>query len=140
MIKKAPVSTIMTQNVITLNKDDDLEIAEGLFKLYKIRHIPVVFGNAVIGMLSHTDVHRINLVNFLEEEEGGTEDYIVYNRFKIEQVMTKKVVSIRSSTTIKEAAEILAHNEFHALPVIDNNRLIGILTTTDLLNYLVKQF
>jgi CBS domain-containing protein len=60
--------------------------------------------------------------------------------FTIEQVMVKKIVSISPSNSIKEVAEILAKSEFHALPVVDKNVLVGIVTTTDLINYLLKQF
>lgn len=54
--------------------------------------------------------------------------------------MTKNVESISEDTTIKEAAEILANREFHALPVTKNNELVGMLTTTDLIKYLLEQY
>ena len=139
MIKKAPITTIMTQNIITLNKGDSLEKAERLFKKHHIRHIPVVSGKAVIGMLSYTDLLRISFADAIYEDEQ-TIDTVVYNMFTIEQVMAKRLVSVSSSNTIKEVAEILARSEFHALPVIDKNNLVGIVTTTDLINYLLKQF
>ena len=60
--------------------------------------------------------------------------------FTIEQVMAKNLVSVASSTIIKEVAEILSKKEFHAIPVIDNGELTGIVTTTDLINYLIEQF
>ena len=67
-------------------------------------------------------------------------DVMVYSMFSIEQVMNKNIVSVSSSNSIKEVAEILASKEFHALPVVDNNSLVGIVTTTDLIKYLLKQF
>lgn len=54
--------------------------------------------------------------------------------------MTKNLVTVTSTTTIKEVAEILSKREFHALPVVDNNNLVGIITTTDLINFLLEQF
>lgn len=139
MIRKAPITTIMTQNVVTLKKSDSLEKAEKLFKKNHIRHIPVVSGKAIIGMLSYTDLLRISFADSAFEEEDYVES-VVYNMFTIEQVMVKKIVSVKSSNTIKEVAEILAKSEFHALPVVDNNILVGIVTTTDLINYLLKKF
>jgi CBS domain-containing protein len=47
---------------------------------------------------------------------------------------------VSPDATIKEVAEILSRKEFHALPVVDNNKLVGIVTTTDLINYLLEQF
>ncbi|MCA0132434.1 CBS domain-containing protein [Winogradskyella alexanderae] len=133
-----PISEIMTRNIIALNRDDDLETAEMLFKRNKIRHIPVVQEEVIIGMLSYTDLLRISFADAVYETEDEV-DTLVYNMFTIEQVMVKNVVTVPSTATIKEVAKILAENEFHALPVVDDGRLVGIVTTTDLINYLLKQ-
>ncbi|WP_179336944.1 CBS domain-containing protein [Winogradskyella ludwigii] len=134
----ALISTIMSTNIIALNRDDDLETAELLFKRYKIRHIPVVKEEVVIGMLSYTDLLRISFADAVDETETDIET-LVYNMFTIDQVMAKNVVTVPSDSTIKEVAQILATKEFHALPVVDNGLLVGIVTTTDLINYLLKQ-
>ncbi|WP_460219643.1 CBS domain-containing protein [Psychroserpens sp. MEBiC05023] len=139
MKKRTPISAIMTTEVITLNLTDNLEIAESLFKKNKIRHIPVVSGDEIIGMLSYTDLLRISFADAIDDGEQDV-DTVVYNMFTIEQVMAKNLVSISSNTTIKEVAELLAKKEFHALPVVDNNALVGIVTTTDLINFLIEQF
>lgn len=138
MKQRVPVPVIMAKNVVTLTKTDDLEQAEYLFKHHKIRHIPVVNGKTVIGMLSYTDLLRISFADAITED--GNVDSDVYNLFTLEQIMVRNVVHINSETTIKEAAEILARNEFHALPVCDNDELVGIITTTDLINYLISQY
>ncbi|WP_417213194.1 CBS domain-containing protein [Bizionia sp.] len=139
MKKRTPVSEIMTKTVITLNHTDELETAERLFKTKKIRHIPVVSGDAIKGMLSYTDLLRISFADAVDEDDDSV-DTVVYNMFTIEQVMAKNLVSVPSTTTIKEVAEILAVKEFHALPVVDHDKLVGIVTTTDLINYLIEQF
>lgn len=139
MKKRTPVSKIMTSDVITLNPSNGLETAEKLFKKYNIRHIPVVSGDAIIGMLSYTDLLRISFADAIDENETDV-DTVVYEMFTIEQVMAKNLVSVNSNTTIKEVAEILSKKEFHALPVVDDNKLVGIVTTTDLINYLIEQF
>ena len=54
--------------------------------------------------------------------------------------MAKNLVTISSTSTIKEVAQILAKQEFHALPIVDNSKLVGIVTTTDLINYLLEQY
>lgn len=139
MKKRTPVSAIMTSDVITLNHNDDLETAEALFKKNKIRHIPVVRGKKIIGMLSYTDLLRISFADAVDEDEQQV-DTVVYNMFTIEQVMAKNLISVNADTTIKEVAEVLAKKEFHALPVLDNDKIVGIVTTTDLINYLIAQF
>ncbi|WP_440067949.1 CBS domain-containing protein [Tenacibaculum discolor] len=139
MKKRTPVSVIMTKDVITLSSTDDLMTAEKIFKKEHIRHIPVVSGNEIKGMLSYTDLLRISFVDAVDENETDV-DTVVYNMFTIDQVMAKNLVTVNSDTTIKEVAEILAKKEFHALPVVDNNELVGIVTTTDLIYYLLEQF
>lgn len=137
MIRKAPISMIMTSPVITLKKHDTLEKAEQLFKKYHIRHIPVVTSDVVVGMLSYTDLLRLSFADVTDNEDS---DVLVYNMFTIKQVMKRDIISISSSSSIKEVAEILAIKEFHALPIVDNNKLVGIVTTTDLIKYLLQQF
>jgi CBS domain-containing membrane protein len=134
-----PVSKIMTSNVIKLSLTDDLTKAERLFKKHHIRHIPVVNGNKIIGMLSYTDLLRISFADVVDDDTE-IRDTTVYNMFSVEQVMAKKLVIISPETTIKEAAEILSHNEFHALPVCVGDLLVGIVTTTDLIKYLIDQY
>ena len=139
MKHKVPISSIMTKNVVKLNVSDTLTKAESLFKKHHIRHIPVAKDKLIIGMLSYTDLLRISFADELDDDEN-TIDITIYNMFSVEQVMTKNLTTIFPETTIKEAAEILSKNEFHALPVIENGLLVGIVTTTDLIKYLIDQY
>lgn len=133
------VSKIMTTNVISLTLKNSLLDAEQLFKSYKIRHIPVVRDKDIIGILSLTDLQRISFVDLYGEEELQTEETLS-EMLSVEQVMVKNPIQVKSTKTIKEVAKILSKNEFHALPVVEDHELIGIVTTTDLLNYLIEQY
>ncbi len=138
MKRRTPISEIMSTTIIALERTDDLNRAETLFKRHNIRHIPVVSEESIIGMLSYSDLLRISFADVTEDEHDV--GAIVYNMFSIEQVMTKNLICVSSKTTIKEVAEILSENEFHALPIVDDSILVGIVTTTDLIKYLLKQF
>jgi|SRR5690606_19512789 len=139
MIRKVPISAIMTQSVICLKKEDSLEEAEYLFKRHHIRHIPIVNDKSIIGMLSKTDLQRLGLWN--DKEDGNYSiKRLVKSHTTIEEVMTRKLTCVSSSTSVKKVTKIFAKEEFHALPIVDNNMLIGIVTTTDLINFLLKQF
>lgn len=139
MKKGTPVSAIMTKHVITLKTTDNLETAESLFKKHHIRHIPVCSGGKLIGMLSYTDLLRISFADAVYEDED-TVDSMVYNMFSIEQVMAKNLVSVSSNTMVKDVAELLSKREFHAIPVVDDGKLAGMVTTTDLINFLLQQY
>lgn len=139
MKKREPVSKIMTPQPHTINVNDNLEKAELNFKKYHIRHLPVMSGEKLVGILSLTDLARISFVDFAGEGENNV-DTAIYNMLTIEQVMVGNVVSVQASTTIKDVAETLSEKEFHALPVLDGEKLVGIITTTDLIRYLLDQY
>ncbi|MDV7140737.1 CBS domain-containing protein [Maribacter sp. TH_r10] len=139
MKKGTPISAIMTKNVITLSTSDNLEKAEHLFRKHHIRHIPVVSGSKIIGMLSYTDLLRISFADAVYEDEDSV-DSMVYNMFSIEQVMAKSLFSVSSDTYVKDVAEMLSKKEFHAIPVVDDGELKGIVTTTDMINFLLQQY
>ena len=139
MKRLEPVSKIMTKKLITLDLKDDLYKAEKLFKENHIRHIPIVKDEHIIGMLSYTDLERISFLDSYDSKETKI-DNAIYNMLSIGQIMVKNPVKINSSVTIKSVVEILAKNEFHALPVVENGILVGIVTTTDILNYLLEQY
>ncbi|MFM1878088.1 MAG: hypothetical protein RLZZ241_954 [Bacteroidota bacterium] len=137
--ERIPVSTIMSTQLVVLNTTDSLEKAEQLFSKHHIRHIPVIQGRKILGMLSLTDLLRISFADGAYEEDEDVES-LVYDMFTISQVMAKKIRTVTPDTTIREVAEILSKEEFHALPVVELGELVGIVTTTDLIRYLLKQY
>ena len=138
MIRKVPISKLMTKHVITLEKADALEKAERLFKLHKIRHIPVVDNHAIVGILSYSDLLRLSFADITDDMDRSA-DVMVYNMLSVGQVMKQNIVTVSPFDSIKKVAKILATKEFHALPVVDKRVLVGIVTTTDLIKYLLKQ-
>jgi len=135
----ARVSTIMSTELIVLNVKDDLYKAEKLFKKYKIRHLPVVADKKIVGILSYTDLLRISYADVIDEDDETVES-IVYDMFSIPQVMVNNPVVVSPDTTIKEVTKILSEREFHALPVVEGDILVGIVTTTDLMRYFYHEF
>lgn len=138
MDTKDKVAKIMTTEVVQLSLEDDLYKAERLFNKHKIRHIPVTDGKKIVGILSMTDLMRISYADVLDEDDDTVES-VVYNMFKLPQVMTRVPETVSPDATIKEAAKILATREFHALPVVDHEELVGIVTTTDVIRYFIEE-
>ena len=138
MKQRVPVSQIMSKDLAVLNPTQSLYEAEKLFKERKIRHIPVVEGKKIVGVLSYSDLLKISYADVTEGEEEV--EAVVYDMFTIPQVMAKVPVTVPSDTIIKEVVEILAKQTFHSIPVVDNDELVGIVTTTDILNYLLEQY
>lgn len=142
MKQRIPVSQIMMKDLITLNVSNTLYDAEKLFKNHKIRHIPVVEDKKLLGVLSYSDLLKISYADVEEAEDVETDGVsaVVYDIFSISQVMTKSPMIVEPNTTIKEVVEILSEQSFHSIPVVENGELKGIVTTTDILKYLLKQY
>lgn len=138
MKKREPVSHIMTEGVLTVAHNDKLARALEIIRQNNIRHLPVMNGNAVIGMISRTDLNRLTFGALFENQDGADES--VLEMLSITQVMTSKPRTVRSDESIKDVAEIFATEEFHALPVVDDHELKGIVTTTDVIQYLLDQY
>lgn len=139
MNKKKPVADIMTADVHTADVDKDtLFDVKDLMLTKGLRHVPVVHGKKLVGIISKTDIDRLIFSRMFEDEEDA--DEAVLEMLKIEQVMTHKPKAVNKDTTVREVAEILAKEEFHALPVLDGDRLVGIVTTTDVIKYMLTQY
>jgi len=138
MKKREPISHIMTKSVVTVNQNDDLKEVVTKLKSNSIRHIPVVNGKEVIGIISRTDINRLTFGALFEGQDGA--DEAILDMLTISQIMTSKPKTVCSETVIKDLAEIFVKEEFHALPVVDNGVLKGIVTTTDVIRYLLEQY
>lgn len=128
----------MTKNVATVQVSDDLHDVIDLVKKNHIRHVPVLEGHDVVGIISSTDINRLTFSSLFENQEGA--DEAILEMLSISQVMTQKPRTVEATLSIKEVAEILASEEYHALPVIENGQLAGIVTTTDVIKYLLEQY
>lgn len=142
MKQDVPVAEIMTKELITLTLTDSLYDAEKLFKKHSIRHIPIVKESKLIGVLSYSDLLKISYADVLDDDDELMDvSSVVYDMYSISQVMAKVVVSALPSTTIKEVTTILSKQSFHSIPIVDEQEnLKGIVTTTDLLKYFLKQY
>lgn len=138
MKKREPVKHIMTSNVLSVKEEDQLKDVVALFRKNSFRHIPVTKGNKISGMISSTDINRLTFGALFANQEGA--DDAVLEMLSIPQVMTSHPEVVSSEASIKEVAEIFASKGFHALPVVDGNELKGIVTTTDVIKYMLEQY
>lgn len=137
MKKREHVSKIMTSNPITVNTTNKVSEVARIFAERSIHHIPVVSGEELIGMISKTDIDKVSFVTNLQDEKANT---AVYDNLKIEQVMTSQLDTVQADDEIREAATLLASGRYHAIPVLEGKKLEGIVTSTDVINYLLEQY
>jgi acetoin utilization protein AcuB len=131
----APISTIMTTKLIAVNPDDSLAEVRDIFEKHNIHHLPVVRYKKIIGMVSKTD-----FVHFLHGFKGNEMDRFIdetrLRSWKVEEIMTKGLAKVDSKEPIRTALEVFKVNRFHALPVVDDDELVGIITTFDIIKIL----
>lgn len=138
MKKREPIRIIMTSEVFSVQENQKLSEVVELFRKHKIRHLPVLNGKKVSGIISRTDINRLTFGALFENQEGA--DEAVLEILSIPQVMTAKPRVVQQEDSIKSVAEIFASEEFHALPVVENEELKGIVTTTDVIRYMLAQY
>ena len=129
------VKELMQTNVATLRDDETLDAAETLMQVGWIRHLPVVTAtNQLVGILTHRDLLKAlpsaALGATAAKQKRGIDDVLV------SAVMTKEVKAIGPEAELVEAVEIILANKFGGLPVVAEKQLVGMLTETDLLQYL----
>ncbi len=130
---QTPVSDIMTRRLITASADDRLIKVKSLFDENNIHHIPVVDEiDQLLGIISKEDFLKLSY--HVSLDTGGksfSEKW--YDNTTASEIMSKYPVSLDPEDTVGLAADIFMANKFHALPVVDNDQLVGIITTHDIL-------
>ncbi len=138
MKKREPVSHIMTSHLHTVEEDVALSEVVHIFRKYQIRHLPVTKAGKITGIISSTDIDRLTFGSLFDNQDGI--DEVILQMLKVPQVMTSKIRTVSPDTSIKEVAEIFASEHYHALPVAEGEKLKGIVTTTDVIKYLLEQY
>ena len=128
---------IMSTNVIKAKASLPFTDACRLFFELGIHHLPIIDKDQqLVGMLSTNDTFQAftRKVGFID----SFEDKSVNQQLSIEELMSQDPVTISESTNGKEIARIFTDLNLHALPVLNNGKLVGIVTSNDLLNHIAK--
>ena len=140
MKRNEPVSKIMSTQLVTVHHGEPVSKVRQLIREHGIHHIPVVSGPKLVGIISNSDVLRVSFGDAFQADERAV-DATLDHTMTIEQLMQKDPVAVRENTSLREAAQTLADGNFHSLPVVtDGQKLVGLVTSTDLIRYLLEQF
>lgn len=119
-----PLASIMTRNVITARPTDTLRAARDIFMQKKVHHLPIVEeGNKLVGILTTYDMFKL-------VDKSSDFDTVI-----IADVMTKHVATLEPEDKVGSAAELFLENLFHAVPIVKNGVLQGIVTSFDVIKY-----
>jgi acetoin utilization protein AcuB len=120
----------MTKDMITIEQDEPMTKAAEMLKKHKIRRMPVLKGEKLVGIVSDKDL-RSAMASSASSLNLWEMHYLL-DRIKVKELMTKNVITVAPETTIEEAAQIMRDKKIGGLPVLENTKLVGIITETDI--------
>ena len=125
------VKDAMSNSVVTLTTEESLRDVLNLLRSHRIRHLPVVEGAKVVGIVTDRDVKRAT-PSVLSGVERDQYDRVLVET-KVAQFMTREPMTVTPTTRLKAAVKIFIDRKVGALPVVDDGRLVGILTEIDVM-------
>lgn len=135
MEKSTPISQVMTKKVIVADLHTKFTDILTLFLDYKIYHLPVVFDNKLLGIISLTDALHF----FQKHANEISQDDHLNEKFNMEEIMTHNPITLNINSTLKDATELLSSAKFRAVPIVsDQGEIQGIISNKDLVKILNK--
>lgn len=132
-----PISEIMSKNLITVGEKDQLTAVKEIFDKHNIHHIPVVRFRTIVGMVSKSD-YLYFVRGFSQNDEDKFVNESRLRAYTVDEIMTTRLAKVLPTDRINVALEIFSINRFHAIPVVDNDELVGIVTTHDIISALAE--
>ena len=127
------VKDIMTENPFRLTSDETIADALDMLEAYpNIRHLPVIDDEKLVGIVSERDLRSI--VGYLSGLSKGKQKGEIFLQFSVDCVMKQNVITVSPSDSLLSIARLFGERKIGVLPVLDNEKLVGIVSYIDLLN------
>lgn len=130
------VDQVMTREPAVVAPNDPIRAAIERMRERGCRRLPVVEDGKVVGIVSDRDLRRATNSPLVLRERWY--DEFMLDHVQVRSCMTANPVTVSPVTPIVEAAKLMRDKKFGGLPVVAEGRLVGIVTETDLLNYLIR--
>ncbi len=125
---------LMSTEVVTLAAKATLDIADDIMKLKRIRHLPVLDDNRLVGLVTQRDLFRAGLSSVLQFRRGAQKEWL--EKIKVREVMTRELLTTTPETDIEEAVACMLEHKIACLPVVSGGKLVGLVSESDCLRYL----
>jgi CBS domain-containing protein len=122
--------------VITLKRNDSLQLAKDILSLDRLRHFPVVDDGVVVGVVSQRDLYKASLGSVLKYGEKAQQAFL--QGIAVKEVMSEPPITITPHVSIQEAARLMMERKIGCLPVLDGAQLVGIVSETDMLKIITE--
>jgi len=138
MKKQHSLKEIMTANPLTVKTDTKVSEVIKLMSDYEFDHLPVLDDENILqGIISKSDLYR-NALRLSKSTSGKSYTERLLSATKAKEIMTANPVVIQSTQSLDFAIELLLQDQFHALPILQDDQLIGIITSKDILESLTN--
>ncbi len=129
------VGEVMSKELVTLREDDTLRLADDMLNLAHVRHFPVLAGNRLVGVINQSDLFHASMASLIRHPKDAP-------RAALATVIVKDVmqppVTVSPKVSVRGAAEIIVERDVECLLVVEGEKLLGLLSRTDLLKELAK--
>ncbi|MGZ8497913.1 MAG: CBS domain-containing protein [Candidatus Binatia bacterium] len=131
--KEGVVREIMMGSPVTLKPEDTLDLANDVIALGRIRHIPIVDGSRLVGIVTERDLIGAAAAQIFGLKQKSKSALL--KSVLIKEVMKKRVITAAPDTPIKDIAQLMANKKIGCVPVVSEGMVVGLVTTTDILRY-----
>ncbi|HWZ87555.1 MAG TPA: CBS domain-containing protein [Polyangiaceae bacterium] len=131
------VRDLMTRDVVTLDRNEALTIADDVMRLGRIRHLPVVDSDgALVGIVSQRDLFHSGLLRALGYGQHAKQQALAL--LELKEAMKTDVVTVTPDAPLKEAAKIMLQKKIGCLVVVEGTTIVGILTESDFVKFALE--
>ena len=135
---KAHIHQIMTRNPVVIDENTSCSEIIHLFHKHPFEHLPIVNqAHVLVGIVSKIDVYS-KLIDLAKDSTGREYTRLLLEKTPAKDIMSKNPVCLNPESTIDEVLEIIRIGGFHAIPVVSNEQVVGIVSSSDIMNYIVK--
>ena len=139
-MEELTLKEIMTTDLVTIHVDKNLSYVAEIFKTKPFHHILVVDNEGSLkGIISQTDFERVTVgASLFRNPDKEAYNEALLKSMLVSQIMTKDVVKLRPSDSVRTAYKIFKENKFRSIPIVGKGKLVGIVTPLDILDYFFK--
>lgn len=128
------VKDLMSTEVITVGRNDDLLRVEQTMASKQLRHLPVVEDGELVGIVTQRDLFKAAMSSAMGYGQKAQEAYL--HKVLVKEIMVYPVITISPTASLHEAIDLIMERGIGCLPVVENGALVGLVTKTDLLRHL----
>ena len=127
---------IMSEKIIVINEDMLVRQVAHLMLRDRVSSFPVVNKKTgLAGIITMTDLFMIINKAFTKKTDAEFHKRLaMFRNMTVRDMMTRKVITIKPSTTIDEIVDLVVHKKIHVFPVVENKKLVGVVSRHDILN------